>query len=153
MFAVLCLSQGKCQRWRRRLVLNTTGQNAKDQGQTGSSAYAIAIVGGGIVGLATARTLLQREPHLRLIVLEKESAIARHQSGHNSGVIHTGIYYAPSSLKAQACVAGHDAIIEFCREKDIPFDLCGKVIVALDESELPRLNELFSAAQPTAFRD
>jgi L-2-hydroxyglutarate oxidase LhgO len=123
--------------------LNTTGQNTKAQGQAGSSAYDVAIVGGGIVGLATARTLLQREPRLRLIILEKESAIARHQSGHNSGVIHTGIYYAPGSLKAQACVAGHDAMIEFCREKGIPFDLCGKVIVALDESELPRLNDLF----------
>lgn len=106
------------------------------------SRYDLAIVGGGIVGLATAREFLKREPGLRLIILEKEPEIARHQSGHNSGVIHAGIYYAPGSLKAKACVQGHDEMIEFCREKGIPFELCGKVIVALDESELPRLDDL-----------
>ncbi|MEO8391866.1 MAG: L-2-hydroxyglutarate oxidase [Chloroflexota bacterium] len=110
---------------------------------TGASTYDVLIVGGGIVGLATARALLHREPRLRLAILEKEAEIARHQSGHNSGVIHSGIYYMPGSFKAEACVAGHDAVIEFCREKGIPFELCGKVIVALDESELPRLNDLF----------
>ncbi|MEI6046428.1 MAG: L-2-hydroxyglutarate oxidase [Chloroflexota bacterium] len=105
--------------------------------------YDLAIVGAGIVGLATAREFLLRQPGLRVVVLEKESAIASHQSGHNSGVIHTGIYYAPGSLKAKACVTGHREMLEFCHTHDISFDLCGKVIVALDESELPRLEELF----------
>lgn len=105
--------------------------------------YDLVVVGGGIVGLATARELLNRQPGLRLALLEKEPAIARHQSGHNSGVIHTGIYYAPGSLKAQACVAGHREMIAFAQEHGIPYELCGKVIVALDESELPRLMDLY----------
>lgn len=105
--------------------------------------YDLAIVGGGIVGLATAREFLKRQPDLRLIILEKEAEIATHQSGHNSGVIHTGIYYAPGSLKAKACVAGHREVIAYCDEKGIPYDLCGKLIVALDESEMPRLEELY----------
>jgi L-2-hydroxyglutarate oxidase LhgO len=107
------------------------------------SRYDIAIVGGGIVGLATARELLLRKPALRLIVVEKDAVIAGQQSGHNSGVLHTGIYYAPGSLKAQACVEGHRRLLRFCEEQGIPYDLCGKLIVALDESELPRLNELY----------
>ncbi len=105
--------------------------------------YDVAIVGAGLVGLAIARELLIRQPRLRVVVLEKETALASHQSGHNSGVIHSGIYYTPDSLKATACVTGHRAMVEFCQEQGIPFDLCGKVIVALDESELPRLEDLF----------
>jgi L-2-hydroxyglutarate oxidase len=105
--------------------------------------YDVAIVGAGLVGLATARELLIRQPRLRVVVLEKEPVLASHQSGHNSGVIHSGIYYTPGSLKARACVAGHRAMLEFCQEQGIPFDLCGKVIVALDESELPRLEDLY----------
>ena len=93
--------------------------------------YDVAIVGAGLVGLATARELLIRQPRLRVVVLEKETALASHQSGHNSGVIHSGIYYPPDSLKARACVAGHRAMVEFCQDQGIPFDLCGKVIVAL----------------------
>lgn len=108
-----------------------------------ASHYDLAIVGAGIVGLATAREFLLRQPALHVIVLEKETAIARQQSGHNSGVIHSGIYYAPGSLKARACVEGHRAMLAFCREQGIPFELCGKVIVALDESELPRLEDLY----------
>jgi L-2-hydroxyglutarate oxidase len=108
-----------------------------------SSHYDLAIVGAGIVGLATAREFLLRQPALRVIVLEKEAAIASQQSGHNSGVIHSGIYYAPGSLKARACVEGQRAMLAFCREQCIPFELCGKVIVALDESELPRLEDLY----------
>jgi L-2-hydroxyglutarate oxidase LhgO len=100
-------------------------------------------VGGGIIGLATAREFLRRHIGLRLVVLEKETAVARHQSGHNSGVIHTGIYYPSGSLKARACVSGHQAMLDFCHEKDIPFGLCGKVIVAVDECELPRLEEIY----------
>ncbi len=105
--------------------------------------YDVAIVGAGLVGLATARELLIRQPALRVVVLEKEPAIASHQSGHNSGVIHSGIYYTPGSLKARACVAGHRAMLTFCQEEGIPFERCGKVIVALDEHELPRLEDLY----------
>ncbi len=105
--------------------------------------YDIAIVGAGIVGLATAREFLLRNPRLRLIVLEKEPVIVGHQSGHNSGVIHSGIYYKPGSLKARLCVAGHRSMIDFCRERGMPYAECGKVIVALDESELPRLQDLY----------
>ena len=103
----------------------------------------MAIVGAGLVGLATARELLIRQPELRVVVLEKEPVLASQQSGHNSGVIHSGIYYTPGSLKARACVAGHRAMLEFCQDQGIPFELCGKVIVALDESELPRLEDLY----------
>ena len=102
----------------------------------------IAIVGGGILGLAAAMELLARRPAARLVVLEKESEIARHQSGHNSGVIHSGIYYNPGSLKARACVAGKSRLIRFCDEHAIPYELCGKVIVATHAEELPRLQNL-----------
>jgi L-2-hydroxyglutarate oxidase LhgO len=105
--------------------------------------YDVAIVGAGLLGLATALELLMRQPELRVVVLEKDRIIAGQQSGHNSGVIHSGIYYHPGSLKARACVAGHRTILEFCQEHDIPFDRCGKVIVALNESELPRLDDLY----------
>ena len=103
----------------------------------------IAVVGGGIVGLAAARELLRRRPGARLTVLEKERALGRHQTGHNSGVIHSGIYYAPGSLKAKACVAGAAQLMRYCEERSIPFERCGKVIVARDESELGRLEELY----------
>ena len=105
--------------------------------------YDVAIVGAGLIGLATARELLIRQPRLRVVVLEKDHVIASQQSGHNSGVIHSGIYYPPGSLKARACVAGHRAMLEFCQEHDLPFERCGKVIVALNESELPRLDDLY----------
>ncbi len=104
--------------------------------------YDIAIIGGGIVGLAAGMELLVRYPSLRLVVLEKEHELARHQTGHNSGVIHSGVYYVPGSLKAQACVSGKARLIQFCEEHDIPYYLCGKVIVATDEEELPRLEQL-----------
>jgi L-2-hydroxyglutarate oxidase len=108
-----------------------------------SRRYDVAIVGAGLVGLATARELLMRQSKLRIVVLEKEPVVANQQSGHNSGVIHSGIYYTPGSLKARACVAGHRAMQEFCQDQGIPFELCGKVIVALDKSELPRLEDLY----------
>jgi len=100
------------------------------------------VVGAGILGLAVARELLARSPGLSLTVLEKEAAIAQHQTGHNSGVIHSGIYYAPGSLKAELCVEGSRRMYEFCAEKEIPTERCGKVIVAADESEVPRLEDL-----------
>lgn len=107
----------------------------------------IAIVGGGIVGLATALELLTRKPHLRLVMLEKEGQIGQHQTGHNSGVLHSGIYYAPGSLKAKLCVAGKERLIRFCEEHGIIYDMVGKVIVATDEEELPRLQNLYERGQ------
>ena len=103
----------------------------------------IAIIGGGIVGLATALELLNRRPDLRLVILEKEGQIGQHQTGHNSGVLHSGIYYAPGSLKARLCVSGKEMMIRFCEEHGIIYDMVGKVIVATDEEELPRLQNLY----------
>jgi L-2-hydroxyglutarate oxidase len=102
----------------------------------------LIIIGGGIVGLATAYRFLERFPGKTVTVLEKEAEIAKHQTGHNSGVMHTGIYYRPGSLKATNCRAGKKAMEEFCTKENIPFDLCGKIIVAVEESELPRMESL-----------
>jgi L-2-hydroxyglutarate oxidase LhgO len=105
--------------------------------------FDVAIIGAGIVGLAAAREVLRRNPKTSLLVLEKEPEIGRHQTGHNSGVIHSGIYYAPGSVKARACVAGSAAIKTYCTERGIPFEECGKVIVATNVDELPRLYALY----------
>src|SRR5215471_1131503 len=104
--------------------------------------FDIVVIGGGIVGLSTALYIGRRFPSLRLLLLEKEDRVARHQSGHNSGVIHSGVYYKPGSLKARLCVTGAAAMIEFCREQGIPHNVCGKVIVATRREELPRLEDL-----------
>lgn len=101
----------------------------------------VALVGGGIVGLATARALAL-EKDLGVAVLEAEDEVGRHQTGHNSGVIHSGLYYKPGSLKAKTCVAGRDALYRFCAEKGIRFERCGKLVVAVDASEVPALDEL-----------
>ncbi len=106
------------------------------------SRYNIIVIGGGVVGLAVALEITRRCPHLRLLVLEKEDRVARHQSGHNSGVIHSGLYYKPGSLKARLCAAGAAAMVEFCRQHGIPHKVCGKVVVATTPDELPRLEEL-----------
>ena len=103
----------------------------------------ITIVGAGIVGLATARALLRRYPALRLAVLEKEAAICQHQTGRNSGVIHSGLYYQPGSLKARLCVEGAAAMLRYCEERGIPFNVCGKVVVATTPAEVERLQELY----------
>jgi L-2-hydroxyglutarate oxidase len=100
------------------------------------------VVGGGIVGLSTAKALLERHPGVRLAVLEKEGSWARHQTGHNSGVIHSGIYYKPGSLKARFCREGARALVEFCEERGIEYEICGKVIVATEPRELPLLEAL-----------
>ena len=102
----------------------------------------LVIAGGGIVGLATAFRFMERYPGRRVTVLEKESDVAAHQTGHNSGVLHSGIYYKPGSLKAENCRAGKMAMEAFCQEHNIPFERCGKVIVAVDEQELPALERI-----------
>jgi L-2-hydroxyglutarate oxidase LhgO len=102
----------------------------------------VVVIGGGIVGLATAYTLLRQRPSLSLVLLEKERAVAAHQTGHNSGVIHSGIYYRPGSLKARLCVNGRRQLIEYLQAEGIAHRICGKVIVATDPVELPRLAEL-----------
>jgi L-2-hydroxyglutarate oxidase len=106
------------------------------------SRYSVIIIGGGVVGLGVGLEITRRFPRLRLLVLEKESGVARHQSGHNSGVIHSGVYYKPGSMKARLCVTGAAAMVEFCSEYGIPHSVCGKVIVATHADELARLEEL-----------
>ena len=106
--------------------------------------YDVAVIGGGIIGLATAMTLARRHPDRRFVVLEKEGEIAQHQTGHNSGVIHAGIYYAPGSQKAGFCYTGNLELRKYCDERGIGYEMCGKVVVATDESEVPRLHDLFA---------
>jgi len=104
--------------------------------------FDVVVVGGGIVGLATALRLMEARPNLRIAILEKEAELATHQSGHNSGVLHAGLYYEPGSLKARLCREGKAALEAFAEAHDIPFERCGKLVVALDEAELPRLEAL-----------
>ncbi|MFA7473607.1 MAG: L-2-hydroxyglutarate oxidase, partial [Spirosomataceae bacterium] len=103
----------------------------------------VVIIGGGIVGLSTAYHLLQARPDLKLTLLEKENQVAAHQTGHNSGVIHSGLYYTPGSLKAINCIRGYKMLIEFCDEEGIDYDLCGKIVVATQKEQLPLLQKLF----------
>ncbi|MES2355136.1 MAG: L-2-hydroxyglutarate oxidase [Pseudomonadota bacterium] len=105
--------------------------------------YDFAIVGGGIVGLSTGMALGKRFPRARILILEKENVWAKHQTGHNSGVIHSGIYYKPGSFKAKFAHAGNQSMVEFCREHDIEHDMCGKVIVATKPAEVPLLDKLY----------
>ncbi|MFD0783091.1 FAD-dependent oxidoreductase, partial [Micromonospora azadirachtae] len=104
------------------------------------------VVGGGIVGLAVAHRLMTDRPGDQVTVLEKEAGWAAHQTGHNSGVIHAGVYYKPGSLKATLCKAGSASMVEFCREHGLAYDICGKLIVATDAEELPRLHDLHERA-------
>lgn len=108
-----------------------------------TTTFDLIVIGGGIVGLATAYTAAQRFPGLRILVLEKEQQPGTHQTGHNSGVIHSGIYYKPGSLKAQNCVRGRSMLLDFAREHDIPHEVCGKIIVATHEGELPALERIY----------
>jgi L-2-hydroxyglutarate oxidase len=108
--------------------------------------YDFAIVGGGIVGLSTAMALTDRFPDSRVVLLEKEDEFATHQTGRNSGVIHSGIYYKPGSFKAHFCREGNSTMIAFCQEHGIPYDICGKVIVATHAGELPALERLYTRA-------
>ncbi|HEX8815747.1 MAG TPA: L-2-hydroxyglutarate oxidase [Terriglobales bacterium] len=109
--------------------------------------YDVVIIGGGVVGLSTALNALRVFPKLRLLLAEKEAEVARHQSGHNSGVIHSGIYYKPGSLKAKLCVEGREAMVAFCAEHNVPYEVCGKLIVAVTEEEKPRLEMLKERGQ------
>ena len=102
----------------------------------------VAIIGGGIVGLATGYRLLQRHPSIKVTVLEKEDGPGRHQSGNNSGVMHCGLYYRPGSAKARLAVTGIRRMVEFCQGHDIPYELCGKIVLATEEEEIPRLHDL-----------
>lgn len=105
--------------------------------------YDVVIVGGGIVGLATALQVQKVKPGVKLLLLEKEDGLAKHQTGNNSGVIHSGIYYKPGSLKATNCIRGYDLLVDFCRRQEIHFELCGKIIVATEEHERPLLENVF----------
>ena len=109
--------------------------------------YDFCIIGGGIVGLATAMELLKRQPNASLVILEKEPVLAKHQTGHNSGVIHAGIYYAPGSLKADLCKRGAEATKQFCREHGIKFEVCGKLLVASTALEVQRMEALYARSQ------
>jgi L-2-hydroxyglutarate oxidase len=104
--------------------------------------FDVAVVGGGIVGLATAWRLLEKDPRLSVVLLEKEGEAGAHQTGHNSGVIHSGLYYKPGSEKAKTCVEGGRLLVDFCRTYGVPHEICGKLVVATSEEELPRLDEL-----------
>jgi L-2-hydroxyglutarate oxidase len=106
--------------------------------------FDIAIIGGGIVGAATFYQLQKRYPFLKIVLIEKESHLAAHQTGNNSGVMHSGLYYKPGSLKAKNCVQGRKALVKFAEENNIPHDVCGKIVVAADESELPYLEKIFA---------
>lgn len=112
----------------------------------------IVVVGGGIIGLATALRLGERFPQASLTVLEKEGGVGRHQSGHNSGVLHAGIYYKPGSVKAQLAVRGIRQMVEFCERHGVPHEICGKLIVATEAEELPRLDDLLVRGQQNGLK-
>jgi L-2-hydroxyglutarate oxidase len=117
------------------------------QENTASTSFDIAIVGGGIVGAATLYQLQQRYPDRTILLIEKEKELAGHQTGNNSGVIHSGLYYPPGSLKAKNCVEGRRALVKFAQEHKVPHDVCGKVVVAVDESEMPMLEKIHGIGQ------
>lgn len=104
--------------------------------------YDVAVIGGGIVGLATALRIKEQKPTVRLVIIEKENGVAQHQTGHNSGVIHSGLYYKPGSLKAKNCLDGYDRLLKFCNEEEIPYDLCGKIVVATKPEQIQILHGL-----------
>ena len=104
--------------------------------------YDIVIIGGGIVGLATGMKIKQQNPDLSVVLLEKEGELAQHQTGNNSGVIHSGLYYKPGSLKATNCIRGYHELVRFCEEENIPYEITGKVVVATKKDQIPLLTGL-----------
>ena len=106
--------------------------------------YDVAIIGGGIVGAATLYKLQLKNPDLKIVLIEKEKMLADHQTGHNSGVIHSGLYYTPGSLKAKNCVSGRHELVAFAKEHNIAHDICGKVVVATKESEFANMDKIFN---------
>jgi len=115
--------------------------------------YDVIIVGGGIVGLATTWQLMRKNPQQKIILIEKENSLARHQTGNNSGVIHSGLYYKPGSLKATNCIHGYNLLIEFCKEHGIPFELCGKIVVATENDQVPLLNNLYERGKQNGLKN
>ncbi|HEY5825397.1 MAG TPA: L-2-hydroxyglutarate oxidase, partial [Cyclobacteriaceae bacterium] len=113
----------------------------------------VIVIGGGIVGLATALQIKRSNPRLNLVLIEKEQELAKHQTGNNSGVIHSGLYYKPGSLKATNCIRGYHLLLDFCRDNEIPFDLCGKIVVATEEKELPLLQNLITRGEQNGLQN
>jgi L-2-hydroxyglutarate oxidase len=113
----------------------------------------VLVIGGGIVGLATAWQLLQKKPALKIAVIEKENEVAKHQTGNNSGVIHSGLYYKPGSLKVTNCITGYNLLVEFCKVHGIPFELCGKLVVATEKDEVPLLENLHKRGQQNGLQN
>ena len=105
--------------------------------------FDVVIIGAGIIGLSTAYKLLEKNSSLNICIIEKENRVSFHQSGHNSGVIHSGIYYKPGSLKAQNCINGYKMLLEFCDANNIEYEICGKVIIATSDKELKALETLY----------
>lgn len=132
---------------------STGGINSKKYSTAGTSCYDVAVIGGGIVGSASARELILRHPQMKVALLEKENRVAAHQSGNNSGVIHAGIYYKPGSLKAKLCVKGLELSYKYLDEKGIKYSKCGKLIVATERSELPRLLDLYERGIKNGVKD
>jgi len=117
-----------------------------------ASQYDLTIIGGGILGLATAFKVSAAHPDIKLLLLEKEAELARHQTGNNSGVIHSGLYYRPGSLKARLCVSGRTELMAFCDDNSVPYEICGKVVVATSQDELPRLEALRQRGQANGLK-
>ena len=118
-----------------------------------SNIFDVIVIGGGILGLASALCVLEKRPGTRLLLLEKEDDLASHQTGHNSGVIHSGLYYQPGSLKAINCRKGYEQLIRFCQEEDISYEICGKIVVAISNVELSRLDELYHRGCANGLKD